>query len=128
MDRQEYSKKFPVATPFTPALLPEHPGGFLHDARDSHHFTTLPSLASRHNTGNVYQVRRGKNACDADRVAGFAHYLSNASTRSIMSVTSLVIDQSRVDRRNHGMRLAKPMRTKAEAQAIAEQCVCLNTF
>ena len=103
-------------SPFTPALLPQHPGDFLHDARDLRHFTIL--LASRHNTGNVYQVRRGNNACDADHVARFVHYLSNASTRSIMPVIWLVdevIGQSCVNRRNHGMRLAEHVRTKAEA-------------
>ena len=47
---------------------------------------------------------------------------------SVISLADGVIIQSRVNRRNHGMRMEEPVRTKAEAQAIAEQCVCLNTF
>ena len=41
---------------------------------------------------------------------------------SVIWLVDEVIDQRRVDRRNHGMRQPEHVRTKVEAQAVADLC------
>ena len=41
---------------------------------------------------------------------------------SVVWLADEVVNQSRVNRRNHGMRLAEQVRTIAKAQAVADLC------